>query len=224
MESSSSSRCSHCSFWAPNGCPWLAQQAAKALHDLRRWTQRTREDIGRELGPEFENFDLADLNPKNFVKKHLLDPLADDDDEKPLTPNTYGPRALSSSLPGNHTAVGSLGKSAADQGPNRTVSLGGVLSDHDVAADLLDGTPVAVGPDVTTDVFAEPRGLSAAPSRSRSTLNVPMWEDTSSALSAGRYDRLDDSTTSEGAADVDDEATAYDASFYLPPPFDIDAT
>ncbi|WP_345409391.1 hypothetical protein [Nonomuraea salmonea] len=37
-----------------------------------------RDDLRAGLGPEFQNFDPADLNPRNFVRKHLLDDLEDD--------------------------------------------------------------------------------------------------------------------------------------------------
>jgi sec-independent protein translocase protein TatB len=32
-----------------------------------------QQQLSKELGPEFENVDFRDLNPKAFVQKHLLD-------------------------------------------------------------------------------------------------------------------------------------------------------
>jgi sec-independent protein translocase protein TatB len=32
-----------------------------------------QQQLSKELGPEFENLDFRDLNPKAFVQKHLLD-------------------------------------------------------------------------------------------------------------------------------------------------------
>jgi sec-independent protein translocase protein TatB len=38
-----------------------------------------RADLQEGLGPEFRDFDLNDLNPRNFVRKHLWDELEEDE-------------------------------------------------------------------------------------------------------------------------------------------------
>jgi sec-independent protein translocase protein TatB len=43
------------------------------LRDLRRIAEGAKADLREGLGPEFENFDFEDLNPKTFVRKHLFD-------------------------------------------------------------------------------------------------------------------------------------------------------
>jgi sec-independent protein translocase protein TatB len=53
--------------------PEVAQQAGRTIRQLRRMATNAQADLKEGLGPEFSNFDPADLNPKNFVKKHLLD-------------------------------------------------------------------------------------------------------------------------------------------------------
>jgi sec-independent protein translocase protein TatB len=47
-----------------------------------------RDDIRTELGPEVADLDLASLNPRTFVAKHLLG----DDDEDESTPSANGSR------------------------------------------------------------------------------------------------------------------------------------
>ena len=43
-------------------------------------------DLRNELGPEFADLDVRDLNPRSFVRKHLLDGMDDDfDDDKPVS-------------------------------------------------------------------------------------------------------------------------------------------
>jgi len=64
--------------FGPEQLPKMAAQAGQALRDLRRLAERARTDLGESLGPEFRDFDLNDLNPKAFVRKHLLDDLDDD--------------------------------------------------------------------------------------------------------------------------------------------------
>jgi sec-independent protein translocase protein TatB len=77
--------------FGPEKLPQAAAQAGKSLRSLRRMATNAREDLRAGLGPEFQNFDPADLNPKNFVRKHLLDDIEDDwngDKKKELEPVT----------------------------------------------------------------------------------------------------------------------------------------
>ena len=64
--------------FGPDQLPRIAAQAGRALRDLRKLADKARADLGSSLGPEFAEFDLRDLNPKAFVRKHLLDDLDDD--------------------------------------------------------------------------------------------------------------------------------------------------
>lgn len=69
--------------FGPDQLPKLAQQAGRALRDLRRLADAATRDLKENLGPEFENFDVTDLHPKNFVRKHLLDDEFSADDLDP---------------------------------------------------------------------------------------------------------------------------------------------
>ena len=59
--------------FGPDQLPKVAAQAARALRELRRIAEGARRDLTEGLGPEFQDFDLADLHPRTFVRKHLLD-------------------------------------------------------------------------------------------------------------------------------------------------------
>lgn len=61
--------------FGPEQLPRIAAQAGRALRDLRRLANKARADLTEGLGPEFADFDINDLNPKAFVRKHLLDDL-----------------------------------------------------------------------------------------------------------------------------------------------------
>jgi sec-independent protein translocase protein TatB len=63
--------------FGPHELPKIASQAGKALRDLRRIADGARSDLREGLGPEFQDFDLEDLNPRRFVRKHLLDDVPD---------------------------------------------------------------------------------------------------------------------------------------------------
>jgi len=63
--------------FGPERLPKIAAQAGRTLRELRRLAEGATNELREGLGPEFSDFDVADLNPKNFVRKHLLDGLDD---------------------------------------------------------------------------------------------------------------------------------------------------
>ena len=58
--------------FGPEKLPELARKAARVLNYLRRIGNDARGQLRLELGDEFADLSLADLNPKTFVAKHLL--------------------------------------------------------------------------------------------------------------------------------------------------------
>ena len=64
--------------FGPERLPTMAAEAGKGLRQLRQYVKGMTADLKTELGPELGDVDLASLNPRTFVQKHLLD---DDDDE-----------------------------------------------------------------------------------------------------------------------------------------------
>jgi sec-independent protein translocase protein TatB len=69
--------------FGPEQLPRIASQAGRALRDLRRLAEGATRDLREGLGPEFAEFDVTDLHPKNFVRKHLLEGLDDNDLAEP---------------------------------------------------------------------------------------------------------------------------------------------
>ena len=63
--------------FGPHELPKIASQAGRALRDLRRIAEGAKADLREGLGPEFDDFDFQDLNPRRFVQKHLMDDMAD---------------------------------------------------------------------------------------------------------------------------------------------------
>ena len=59
--------------FGPEQLPKMASQAGRTLRELRRLADGATRDIRQGLGPEFEEFDLRDLHPGNFVRKHLFE-------------------------------------------------------------------------------------------------------------------------------------------------------
>jgi len=65
--------------FGPERLPRVAAQAGRTLRDLRRLAEGATNDLREGLGPEFPDFDVTDLNPRNFVRKHLLDDFGSDE-------------------------------------------------------------------------------------------------------------------------------------------------
>ncbi len=58
--------------FGPERLPDLARRAARMLRYVRRMAANAQQQLKDELGPDFSELDVRDLNPKAFVQKHLL--------------------------------------------------------------------------------------------------------------------------------------------------------
>lgn len=58
--------------FGPEKLPELARKAARIIAYLRTVGNDARSQLREQLGPEFDDLHLSDLNPKNFVQRHLL--------------------------------------------------------------------------------------------------------------------------------------------------------
>jgi sec-independent protein translocase protein TatB len=74
--------------FGPDRLPEFARQAGRLVRQLRSFTQSARDDIRKELGPEFANFELTDLDPRQAVRRHIIE--AWDDDEQPTPTGMNG--------------------------------------------------------------------------------------------------------------------------------------
>ena len=59
--------------FGPDQLPRMAIQAGKVLRDIRRYADGARADLQQYMPDEFKDLDLNELNPKYFVRKHLMD-------------------------------------------------------------------------------------------------------------------------------------------------------
>ncbi|MQA87701.1 MAG: translocase [Streptosporangiales bacterium] len=66
--------------FGPDKLPKAAAEAGRALRQLRGMAMSARRDIQSGLGPEMKDFDIADLNPRRFVRRHLFEDNNDDFD------------------------------------------------------------------------------------------------------------------------------------------------
>lgn len=65
----------------PDKLPDLARQAAQLLHKARSMATSARDDLRTELGPEYSDLQLRDLDPRSIVRKHITEAMAEVDRE-----------------------------------------------------------------------------------------------------------------------------------------------
>ena len=68
--------------FGPERLPTIAAEAGRGLRKVRTYVKGMTADLKSELGPELGDVDLASLNPRTFVARHLLS----DDDDEPARP------------------------------------------------------------------------------------------------------------------------------------------
>ena len=71
--------------FGPDRLPDFARQAGRLVRQVRQFTQSARDDIRAELGPEFADFEITDLDPRRAVRKYIEDAWDEsDDDDAPV--------------------------------------------------------------------------------------------------------------------------------------------
>ena len=64
--------------FGPEKLPELARKAARVLSYVRNIANDAQGRLRQELGPEFADLELADLNPRALDTKHLQNPIQDE--------------------------------------------------------------------------------------------------------------------------------------------------
>ncbi|WP_037607931.1 sec-independent translocase [Streptacidiphilus rugosus] len=57
--------------FGPDKLPKLVQDVMGFIRKVREFSDSAKEDIRKELGPEYQDFEFQDLHPKTFVRKQL---------------------------------------------------------------------------------------------------------------------------------------------------------
>jgi sec-independent protein translocase protein TatB len=65
----------------PERLPEFAAQAGRFMRRMKGYADVARDELRRELGPEYSDLELRDLDPRNLVRKHITDAMALADDE-----------------------------------------------------------------------------------------------------------------------------------------------
>ena len=78
--------------FGPDRLPDFARQAARLVKTMRGFANQARDELREELGPEYADLNLRDLDPRAIVKKHIYDAM--NDAESDARPKRKGLRPL----------------------------------------------------------------------------------------------------------------------------------
>ena len=67
--------------FGPDRLPDLAKQAGRFVRQVRNLAQSAQSQLREELGPEYADLKLTDLDPRQAIRKHILEAMEDDFDE-----------------------------------------------------------------------------------------------------------------------------------------------
>lgn len=59
--------------FGPDKLPELAKQAGGFIRTLRQMADNAKNDLGREIGQDFSDLNLRDLDPREIVRRNFLD-------------------------------------------------------------------------------------------------------------------------------------------------------
>jgi sec-independent protein translocase protein TatB len=65
--------------FGPDKLPELARQAGAIVRQLRSFATNARDELRAELGPEYADLELTDLDPRAIVRKHINEAIAAED-------------------------------------------------------------------------------------------------------------------------------------------------
>jgi sec-independent protein translocase protein TatB len=73
--------------FGPDKLPEFARQAGRFARQMRAFAHQARDELREELGPEYADLNLRDLDPRKIVKKHIYEAMSDAmKDEEPKRP------------------------------------------------------------------------------------------------------------------------------------------
>jgi sec-independent protein translocase protein TatB len=59
--------------FGPDKLPDFARQAGRMARQMRTFAHQARDELREELGPEYADLNLRDLDPRTIVRKHIYE-------------------------------------------------------------------------------------------------------------------------------------------------------
>jgi sec-independent protein translocase protein TatB len=79
--------------FGPDKLPEFARQAGQMVRKAKRFADAARDELRAELGPEYADLELRDLDPRTIVRKHIVEAMEEADREE-AAPSRRGLRPL----------------------------------------------------------------------------------------------------------------------------------
>lgn len=79
--------------FGPDRLPDLARQAGQMIKKVRTFANSARDELRTELGPEYADLELRDLDPRTIVRKHIAEAM-EEAEKAPKRPRSRGQRPL----------------------------------------------------------------------------------------------------------------------------------
>jgi sec-independent protein translocase protein TatB len=79
--------------FGPDRLPELAKQAGQMIRTAKALANTARDELRAELGPEYADLELRDLDPRTIVRKHIVEAMEEADAEADA-PRLRGQRPL----------------------------------------------------------------------------------------------------------------------------------
>jgi sec-independent protein translocase protein TatB len=80
--------------FGPDKLPEFAREAGRFLHRMKVFATGARDELRAELGPEFKDLELRDLDPRTIVRKHIVEAMEEAEAEEASRPARRGLRPL----------------------------------------------------------------------------------------------------------------------------------
>lgn len=68
--------------FGPDKLPELAKQTGQLIRKGRNLANNARDELRTELGPEYADLELRDLDPRAVVRRHILEAMEEADEEE----------------------------------------------------------------------------------------------------------------------------------------------
>jgi sec-independent protein translocase protein TatB len=69
--------------FGPDKLPDLARQAGQMMRKAKQFADAARDELREELGPEYADLELRDLDPRTIVRKHIIEAMNDPEEPRP---------------------------------------------------------------------------------------------------------------------------------------------
>lgn len=81
--------------FGPDKLPQLGRQAGQMLRRARTLANNARDELRSDLGPDYADLELRDLDPREIVRRHMMEAMDEEEDpgdrQRPLADGELPP-------------------------------------------------------------------------------------------------------------------------------------